>query len=89
MSAVTQNPLSIDTIFPVPCRGSVISHIKVDVLVNFRPLSFLPLNLDRNAHLPVKSLGRFFPSWILILHVRCLLTWADKINAVLDLEFLH
>ena len=62
---VTQNPLSVDTIFTVPRRGNVVSHIKLEVLVYFLPVfGFSPSNFEGNAHLPFESFGRSFPSCI-------------------------
>ena len=52
--AVTQNPLSIVTIFPVLWMGTVISHMREEVFVYFLPLvAFFPSKADGNAHLPV------------------------------------
>ena len=67
---VTQNPLSIDTISPVPWRGTIISDIKLEVLVYFLPVvRFSPSKFDGNDHLPFAYFGRSFPSCILIRYI--------------------
>ena len=57
---------------PVQWRGSIVSHIKPEVLVYFLPMfGFSPSKHEEKAHLPFVSLGWSFPSCILVRYI----TW--------------